>query len=159
MTLAHCLARLAKVSDAILVLEPVCKEEEPPLDAILFQSELLETDNRPNEAFRLLESISADYWDNPRFLLIYIRHGHASGNEDLAHQAFGRLLELRREGKVPSELMQEGTLEQILEYGKNYQKQREALPTVVTSEMPWLFAEAVLRHPATSGVGTSHSRA
>jgi predicted Zn-dependent protease len=150
MRFAHCLARLAKVSDAIQVLDPVCLGEEAPLDAILLQSELLGTDNRSADAFRLLDSIAADHWDDPRFLLTYMRHCNDSGNDEFAHQAFGRLLELRREGKVPSELMQEGTLEQLLEYGKDYHRRREALQQgVVSGQMPWLFVEAVLGHPAT----------
>jgi predicted Zn-dependent protease len=149
MKFAHCLARLAQISEAIQVLEPVCNGQEPPVAAILFQSELLVADNRPADAFRLLEPIAADHWDDPQFLLIYMREGHASGNDELAHQAFGRLLELRRQGKVPPELMQEGTLEQFLEYGKEYQRRREALQQgVIRGQMPWLFVESVLRQPA-----------
>lgn len=150
MKFAHCLARLAQVSEAIEILEPVCSQEDLPLAAIFFQSELLMTDNRPADAFRLLEPIAADHWDDPRFLLIYMHQGHASGNDEPAHQAFARLLELRRQGKVPRELMQEGTLEQILEYGKDYERRREALHQgVVLGQIPWLFAEALLQHPAT----------
>jgi predicted Zn-dependent protease len=150
MKFAHCLARLAQITEAIQVLEPVCNGQEPPVAAILFQSELLAADNRPADAFRLLEPIAADHWDDPQFLLMYMRQGHASGDDELAHQAFGRLLELRRQGKVPPELMQEGTLEQFLEYGKEYQRRREALQQlVVRGQMPWLFVESVLRQPAT----------
>ncbi len=147
--LAQCLARLAKIPDAIKLLEPVFQEEEPPIEAFFLQSELLGADNRSGDAFLLLDSIAGDHWDDPRFLLLYMRHGHASGNDQLAHEAFGRLLELRKEGKVPSELMQEGTLEQLLEYGKEYHKRREALQEgVVKGQVPWLFVEAILRHPA-----------
>jgi len=146
---AHCLARLSKVSEAIKVLDPVCHAEDPPLHAMLLQSELLAADNRPGDAFRLLDAIAADHWDNPRFLLIYMRHGHAGGHDELAHKAFGRLVELRHEGKVPPELMQEETLEQLLEYGKEYNAQREMLQHgVVSCRMPWLFVDAILGHPA-----------
>lgn len=147
--LAQCLVRLGKIPDAIRILEPVIRSEEAPLEAVFLQSELLGANNQSGEAFHLLDSISADHWDDPRFLLLYMRHGHASGNDQLAHEAFGRLLELRKEGRVPSELMQEGTLEQLLEYGKEYHKRREALQErVVQGQLPWLFVEAILRHPA-----------
>src|SRR5258708_21254555 len=45
----------------------------------------------------------------------------------LAQEAFARLLQLRQEGKVAAELMQMGTLEQLLEHGKNYRKRLETL--------------------------------
>lgn len=63
--LAQCLARSARTSDAIIVLEPVCKGKEQPTEAILLQSELLRAHGRTDDAIKLLETIAGDHWDEP----------------------------------------------------------------------------------------------
>lgn len=146
--LAQCLARSAAIPAAINALQPLCDSEEAPPEAILLQSELLESVGRPQDGFRLLEGIAADHWDEPRFLLSYMHRGYAAGEDRLAHKAFVRLFELRGEGKVPSEMMQEGTLEELLQHGEEYRSRRETLQeAVVGGRMPWLFAEDVLGNP------------
>lgn len=148
--LAQSLARSARVSPAIEVLRPVLDWEEPPIDVILLQSELLESDNRPTEGLRLLDAVAADHWDDPRFLLAYMGRAHRAEEEPLAHEAYERLVELRGEGKVPSELMQPTTLEQLLEHGREFQNRRETLQAeVVGGRIPWLFVEDVLGNPPT----------
>lgn len=146
--LAQSLARTARVPEAIQVLQPVCEQDDSPLDALLLQSELLEADNRASEAFRILEAIAPDHWDDPRFLMTYMHRGHAAGQDLLADEALKRLLELRQEGRVASEIIQDSTLEQLLEYGKSYRSRRESLQNAVTAgRMAWLFAEDVLGNP------------
>jgi Tfp pilus assembly protein PilF len=148
--LAQSLARTAQIHDAIQVLQPVCESDEPPLEAILLQSELLETDNKAAEGFRLLRKTASDYWDDPTFLLTYMHRGHAAGEDRLAHEAFARLLELQREGQVPPELMQERTLEDLLEHARHYQSRRETLQQeVIAGRLPWLLAEGILGNPPT----------
>ena len=134
--------------EAIEILGPVCNKDAPPLDAILLQCEFLEADNKAAEAFKLLDAIAADYWDEPRFLVGYVHYGHAAGQDELAGKAFARLLELRQEGKVPPEMLQPGTLEQIIEIGKDYRNRGETLrQMMVAGRMPWLFAEHALGNP------------
>jgi hypothetical protein len=59
------------------------------------------------------------------------------------------LLELRQEGKVPAELLQEGTLEDLLRQGKEFRARQESLfQAVISGRMPWLLAESALRNPA-----------
>lgn len=147
--LAQSLARTARIGEAIQALRPVCEKEEPPIDALLLQSEFLGTNNEQAAAFRLLDSVAADHWDEPRFLLTYVKRGHAAGEDKLAHQAFARLIELRREGRVAPELLQERTLEQLLEYGKDYRARGDTLrQLMVAGRMPWLMAENALGNPA-----------
>src|SRR5262249_6483209 len=44
--------------------------------------------------------------------------------------------------------MQEGTLEQLLEMGKEFRRQRETLQEeVIGGRMPWLFVEDILKNP------------
>lgn len=148
IALAQCLARSAEISIAIDVLQPLCELEEAPQDAILLQSDLLESDGKPQDGFRLLESIAADHWDEPRFLLTYMHRAHAAGEDRLAHKAFLRLVELKGAGKVPTEMMQEGTLEQLLQHAEDYRSRRDTLQeAVIGGRMPWLFAEDVLGNP------------
>src|SRR5262249_35638574 len=148
MWLAQALARTAQTAEAIKVLKPVCDAEDAPIEAVLFLSELLAADSKPEDAFRLLEAIAPDHWDDPRFLFSYMQRAHAAREDRLADEAFARILELRREGKIPAELIQEGTLEQLLEYGKSVRSRREALQqALIVGRMTWLFAEDALGNP------------
>jgi len=148
MGLATCLARVAQLHDATEVLRPACARDGAPYDAIMLQSQLLESDGQASEAFGLLNRILSEHWDDPQFLVVYVHRGHTAGEDREAHRAFARLLELRGQGLVPRELMQAASLEQLLEHGKEYQARRETLQNaVVAGRMPWLFAEEVLRNP------------
>ena len=146
--LAQCLGRSARIGDGIKVLQMARTTGECSANAIYLESELLEADGRAAEAFELVKSMAADHWDDPHFLMTYMRRGNAAGQDVLAHEAFARLIELRRGGKVPAEMLQQGTLEQLLEYGREYRTRRESLQNdVVGGRMPWLFADDVLGNP------------
>ena len=148
MWLAQALARTAQTAEAVEAMKPVCDAEDAPLEAMLFLSELLAADSKPEDAFRLLEAIAPDHWDDPRFLFSYMQRGHAAREDRLAHEAFARILELRREGKIATELIQEGTFEQLLEYGKSFRSRREGLQqALIAGRMTWLFAEDALGNP------------
>lgn len=148
VALAQCLARCARLEEAISVLQPVCATAGVPLEALLLQSELLEAAGRTSDGFRLLDAIAGDHWDDPHFLMTYVKRGYAASEDKLAHEAFARLLQLRQGGRVSSDLLQEGTLEELLEYGRQYQQQRESLQSrVIDGRMPWLLAEEVLGNP------------
>ncbi|MFL6546791.1 MAG: tetratricopeptide repeat protein, partial [Candidatus Udaeobacter sp.] len=148
MTLAQCYSHCARGQDGIHVLEKVFDVDDPPLDAFFLQSQLLAAAGKPNEAFALLKSAAGDFWDEPRFLLAYMSYGHAAGNDDQAHEAFVRLLTLRQAGKVPPELLQEKSLEQLIELGTEVRARRELLQNeVVNGQKPWLFVEDDLGNP------------
>ncbi len=147
LALAHCLTNTAHIGEAIDVLKPLCEVAAPRLNVILYQSQLLQAASRVSEAFRLLESVASNHWDEPRFVVEYMHASHAAGQDALASKAFARLVDLRQQGQVPKELMQEGTLEQLLERGRAFQSRRELLHgKIVNGQMPWLFAEEVLNN-------------
>ena len=145
---ARSLARCARISEAIEVLEPICSGDEPDLEINLLQSELLATNNREQEAFKVLERLASDHWDSPTFVLTFMYRAQAAGKEKTAYEAYVRLLELRSSGKVPAELMQAGTLDQLLAYGEEYRTRRASLQeSVVRGRLPWLFVEDILGNP------------
>ena len=148
--LAQCLGRSGQTRQAIVALQPLCDREDPPFEAILIQSEFLHADGRPDDAIGLLDKIAGDHWDEPHFLLRYMQCAYAAGKDRLANDAFARLAELRRAGRVPSELMQEFTLEQLLQYGNEYRARAQSLQqAIIEGRMPWLLAENVLGNPPT----------
>ena len=148
MALAQCHSHCARVQDGIDVMEKVFDAEDPPLDAFFLQSQLLAAASKPKEAFALLKSAAGDFWDEPRFLLAFMSYGHAAGDDEQAHEAFVRLLTLRQAGKVPPELLQEKSLEQLIALGTEVRSQREALQNeVVNGQKPWLFVEDDLGNP------------
>lgn len=150
MGLAQCLLRLAQVEPAIEALAPVCASEQAPFEALRIQCGMLESVGRPGESLRLLEAVAADHWDDPLFVMAYMKAAHAAGEERAAGRAFLRLTELRSEGRVPSELMREFTLEQLLAFGKERRSHRETMQkAVVAGRMPWLFAEDILGNACT----------
>jgi tetratricopeptide (TPR) repeat protein len=148
LALAQCLGRSAQLDRAIETLEQSPDPDHLPLEASLVLSELLQAAGKPQDAFTVLARLADDNWNNPRFLLTYMHRAHAASQDQLAHNAFMQLEELRRGGEVPSELMQAGTLEQLLEYGKEFRTRREMLQgMVVDGRMPWLFVEDQLGNP------------
>ena len=143
--LAQCLARSMHTEEAIAVLQPLCDNDAPVVEAVFLQSELHTANGNAEAAFEVLDVIAGDHWDDPRFITQYMHRAYAAGLDRSAGEAFVRLTELSREGKVPAELMQKGTLEQLLEYGKEFRTRREGLQDmVVRGRMPWLAAEDLL---------------
>jgi Tfp pilus assembly protein PilF len=150
LNLAQLLARCNRPDDALASLEPVLSDGDPPLQAILLNSALLATLERKSEALDSLRRVATDYWDNPIFLVAYLQQAHAAGDDRLGNEVLARRIELRSAGQVPPDVLQEGTLEQIIELGRNYIERREALQTnVVRGQAPWLFAEELLRNAPT----------
>lgn len=147
--LAKSLASTAQIGEAITILKPVSQDEDAPLESILFLSELMAAGGNAEDAFKVLKALTPDYWDDPRFLFSYMQRCHAASQERLAQEAFARILELRQEGKIPAELMQEGTIEELLESGNGFRSRREALQqALIDGRMPWLFASEALGCPA-----------
>lgn len=143
--LAQCLARSNRPADGIVVLRPVCESDDPPLDALLLQSELLAATGDHRAALELLRPVAADHWDDPRFLLSYMKYAHAAGDDRLGSDIFRRLAELRHAGSVPAELMQETSLEQVLEFARESQSRRETLHAqLINGRLPWLWVEEQL---------------
>ncbi len=150
MGLAQCLARSARTEKAIEVLAPVCDGGDAPIEAVLMQSGMLESVGRAGKGLELLEAVAADHWDDPLFVMAYMKAAHVAGEERAGGRALIRLTELRSEGKVPSELMREFTLEQLLAFGKEHRSRREELyKALVGGRMPWLFAEDILGNACT----------
>ncbi len=148
ITLAQCLARSNRLPEAIEALQPVCELDDPPLQAVLLQSELLADAGDSKRAFAILDDLAADNWANPEFVCVFMRRAHAAGDDAKGHEALARLIELRRAGKVPDALMREATLEDLLQIGKAHQTRRETLQTeVVRGRFPWLMVEDILGNP------------
>ncbi|MFL5330043.1 MAG: tetratricopeptide repeat protein [Gemmataceae bacterium] len=149
VSLAQALARSTNLTKAIEVLSLARDDQQSPVQAIGLLAVLLEADHRADEAFQVMELHGHRFWNDPHFLLQYVHTGYASGHDRDANKAFMRLLELRREGKAPPELLQTGTLEQLLELGREYRDRREMLQeSVVGGKLPWLFAEEILGNAA-----------
>tara|TARA_R110002167_G_scaffold22388_2_gene80262 strand:- start:1424 stop:6841 length:5418 start_codon:yes stop_codon:yes gene_type:complete len=147
---AQCLGRTAQLNEAIEVLQPLCDEESSSLNVLLLQGKLLVANDRALDALNLLETVASDYWDNAQFLLAHMNYAHAAGKDSLAYDSFVRLNELRIIGKLPSGIMQSGTLEELLEYHKQFNKRRELLQReVINGKLPWLFVEDHIGNPLT----------
>jgi predicted Zn-dependent protease len=142
MALAQSYGHCARAADGINVLQPVFDGDDAPLEAFFIQSQLLEAVGRAQDAFALLRTVAGNYWDEPQFLAAYMHYGHAAGEDRPAHEAMAQLISLRHAGRVPNEILQEGSLEELLEYSKEFRARRELLQSqVVNGRMPWLFAE------------------
>ena len=145
--LANCFVRTNRPAEAIRQLREACALEEAPVEATFMLSEVLGPED-PGESFELLDAISADHWDDPSFVMLFMKCAHAASEESRASEAMARLIELRSQGKVSSAVMRPMTLEEVLEFGKQREEGRKTLQeAVINGRMPWLFVEQLANNP------------
>jgi len=128
--------RIAKVKDAIDALDQVLETgDEVGFDLYQLYDQLLRADGRPKDSLKKLKTVLPRFKEEPRFLLTLMHAAYAAGDEKLAQETFVRLERLRQTGLVPEELMQTGTLEQLLEMNEKYVEDKTTLLRKVVEAM------------------------
>lgn len=152
MNYAACLARQGKTDDALRVYKSLCEMKKPPVDALTAVAQLYKVKHQPQEGFRFLRDRRDKFWEIASFLMTYIDLAYASGNETEANDAFIQVRKLQLEGKAPQEILQEKTLDDLLEYHKGWNKRTELVcQNILQGKMPWLMADNLLNQPVYMG--------
>lgn len=144
--LAACLRDDGRAGEALEVLDQICKVKPAFLVGVLGRAHLLSELGKPDSAFQFLQQFRDEFWEDYRYLLAYVGHGFAAGQDRLAEQAFARLLELKAEGKVPEEQMRSVSIAEILEVCGRANQAHDSLDgEYLRGRVPWLVVDEALR--------------
>ena len=144
---AKSLALCGRREEAVRVFDAVCERHPCSLEALGGRAHLLELLGRPDEAFRSLIAVREAFWSEPAFLLLYLSIGHRARQEEEAHLALARLLELQRQGReVPLWSL---NLDELLEEFRSRRRAHEERNLeILRGRLPWLVVGRALGRPA-----------
>lgn len=146
MNLAYAFTMTNRLSEAIAEYTAVCAMPDPPLAALIARSQLYHADGDPKAGFDLLVAIRDQYWDDYRFVGAFMQIAFAAGEDAEASSALSQLKALQDQGKTDSEVLHAASLDDVLEQGRQYQKQtRLVSEQLLTGRLPWIIADAMLR--------------
>lgn len=148
LNLATCLRNDGKAAEALAILEQVCRQGPPSCPALLNRAQILRELGKPDQAFQSLKPFRHEFWSDTDFLLAYVGLAYAAAHDDAAHEAFGQLLELKREGKVSPDKLWSASVEQAVELIKEHHETvHSADMAVLRGQLPWLVVEQVRGFP------------
>ncbi len=145
VNLATCLAQLYRPEESLALYEEACRMEQPNLHAVLGCAELHLSLGDPDAAIVSLRGFRDAFWGTPDFLLACMNTAHAAGDEDLAHEAFKKLNELRDAGAVDANAFRMVQTDEALEILKQSHKaakdRKEHIHSaMLKGRMPWVWA-------------------
>lgn len=151
LNLAICLAQLFRPDESLPLYDELCRQENPPLPAILGRAQLYHNLGRPAAALTSLEPFRERLWSAPDFLMTYMTTAHAAGNDAAGHEALMALNRLREQGTVKPEVVRiihkdEG-LDILKQSFKQSQDRDQHLHVeMLKGRMPWVWAEQVSKN-------------
>ena len=152
MNYAACLARQGKTDDALEVYKSLSEMKKPPVEAVIAIAQLYKVKHQPQKGHQFLKDRRDKFWETPSFLMTYIDLAYASGNEIDANEAFIQVRKLQNERKAPQEILQEKTIDDLLEHHKGWQKRTELIcQNILQGKMPWLMAGNLLNQAVYMG--------
>lgn len=148
LNLATCLRNDGRPDDAMRTLDQLCAASTPDLRAVLSRAQLLRETGKADRAFQSLQPFRESFWDNHEYLLAYVGFGFAAGQDATAHQAFTRLIELQKEGKVPADKLWAASVDEVAQHFKQFhERQRKLDELVLRGQVPWLAVEHARGNP------------
>ena len=135
--------------EALKVYDSICAGEAIPLGALCARAQLLADVGRPHDGFRSMDAQRRAHWDDVPFVLVYMNVAYCANEERRAQEAFERLWQLRTEGKLPPNVLEPKTREDLIAFGKGAHERREFCHQQLTGgKLPWLFVEHLLNNVA-----------
>lgn len=131
---------------ALAVLVPKAGEDMLPLSLLKIRVQILESTGRVDDAFQELAKGKDIHWEEPAYLLGYMKLGYASGREKEAHKALAKLQELHERGVVDEQLMRPASLDdvrQLIEAG--VKRADELRRLTLQGKVPWITAAQIQR--------------
>lgn len=145
VNLAVCLSRLYRTDESLALYDEACKAGEPNLRAVLGRAELQLSLGKPNIACDSLQEYRKALWDSPDFLLGYMNIAYAAGEEEIAHNAFQKLNELRAQGLVDKQAFRMVNTDEAIETFRESLKaendrKNHTHAMMLKGHMPWTWA-------------------
>jgi hypothetical protein len=136
---------------ALETYDVICKRDDAPLHAFLARAYLIRI-NDPVKAFDSILPLKDGYWENPQYVQAVLDLSYKAGKEEYGNQALLKLRELQLQGKAPSEILQEKTIEDLKIHMKDWNKRVEIINSnILSGKFPWLMADHWQRHSAYMG--------
>ena len=139
---AGALAYAGELDKALAVFDECLRAETPQLEAILGRAETLRLLNRSSEAFRFLDAVRNAWWDEIRFVLIYMSVAHSAGMDEEGGIAISRLIELQRDGRTCGEILKPVGIDDFKKsLARHREHDEEVSQLVLRGQIPWLMVE------------------
>jgi predicted Zn-dependent protease len=146
---AICLIRSNRAADALQTLQPLCNPENPLIEGIALQCQILAAEGQAAEALDVLTAVKDRFWDTPEFVALFMRTAYGAGDDGVANEAFQQLLKIQNRDEIGDAILQPKSLDDLIEFGDQRRRQREmVMDQVRHGKMPWLFAESFFGVPA-----------
>lgn len=141
MNYASCLALSGQTDQAVAILDSICEQNGMNCEPILMRAHLLLGQGKPEEALKALLPFWDSYQDDHRYLLAMLQMGYAAGEESEANKAFARLLKIQKSGKLPEGVIEQHSLDDLLEMNSHWQKRKESInQKYLRGHIPWIIA-------------------
>lgn len=123
---------------AVLDETDISKVERFPI--VKTRSQFLHALGRTQDAFRVLDEVRGEYWDDPEFLSSYMTVCHAAAEDLKAHEALTKLIELKNKGLIDDHIIHEASLDDLKEMLIGAKKRSEDVKKfIVEGKFPWLM--------------------
>lgn len=145
INLTICQVHSGDPSSALASLETVIDLSRPDLQLIGLRTDILKSLGRATDAFNDLHRLRSDFWNDARFLVLYMDTAYRAGEDKEAHAAFQVLMKMQHSGQLPQPLFHPVSLDDLKKMGTERLRQRDSLfSEVVSGKLPWLVAESLL---------------
>ena len=149
INLAVCYAQLYKIEPCIVVLNKLCKVDEPDLKAILGRADVYLCLGRVDVACESLKPYRDVFWDEPNYLLACMNIGYAADDEGFAYEALCQLDALRKANLVDEKCFRLVSEEEVVEFAKEFGEASAKRNELIQKEMlrgriPWVQAGQLL---------------
>lgn len=149
---AYCLASTNEPQRALEVYDDICNAKDVPVEAVIARTDLLKQTKGPFIAFDFLKQYRKDFWDRPSYLQLYMKVSSQANQDGLMHEALIQIRKLQSQGKASPDIIQEKTLDDLIEYGKQWnERTRQIHDFCLKGEMPWTLADNMLNYSLYAG--------
>ncbi|MDR4497827.1 MAG: hypothetical protein MRK02_07905 [Candidatus Scalindua sp.] len=143
----NCLANTGEHEKALMVYDEICRDKDVPVEAVIVKTNLLKQVKDPFIAFNFLQQYRKLFWNIPSYLQHYMKLSSQANQDGLMHEALLQIKKLQSQGKASPDVIQEKTLEDIIEKVKQWnERTRQIHDFCLKGKMPWTLADDMLNH-------------
>lgn len=143
----NCLMHTEGPEVALVIYDDICSGIDVPVEAVIVKTELLKQVKDPFIAFDFLQQYRDHFWDIPSYVQCYMKVSCQANQDGLMHDALLQIKKLQSQGKASPEIIQEKTLDDLIEYGKQWnERARQIYDFCLKGEMPWTLSDDMLNY-------------
>jgi tetratricopeptide (TPR) repeat protein len=144
---ANCLVRSGESEDALKVYDEICELDGVSVECVLAKTDILKKEENPFVAFDFLHAYRDRFWDKPTYVQVYLQVSSQANHDELMVEALNQLRKLKDEGVVSPDVLQEKTIEDILEHSKSWNERTKQIQEMsLKGRLLWPMADEMLNH-------------